>query len=303
MLDQVLALFGIVPDIDLDLMKEAQDLSGFSAAILTGVHNVIREEAPDCVLVQGDTTTAFMAALAAFYAHVPVAHLEAGLRTGDLAAPWPEEGNRRLISVLANWNFCPTKKARENLLAGNVDPQTCYLTGNTGVDASRLLSARLAADEALRVACLQKLPALDPDKRVILLTGHRRENFGAGFEGIFSALCTILKRPDVQIVYPVHLYPDVRETARAKLPECGDIHLIEPLDAMTFLFLMQKADMIVTDSGGVQEEAPAPGTPVLITRDVTERPEAVESGSARLCGYGARADHQGERAPSGGCGI
>lgn len=284
MLDQVLELFGIVPDDDLDLMRANQGLPDLFSRILTGMSEVISRRRPDLVLVHGDTSTTLAAALAAFYARVPVGHVEAGLRTGDMEAPWPEEMNRRLVAPLAQLHFAPTARARDNLLAEGIEDARIHVTGNTVVDALLQAVARLGADKELSNAVDTSLPALDPDRRMILVTGHRRESFGEGFENICSALRRIADLDGVEIVYPVHLNPNVREPVLRLLGGLPNVHLIEPLDYLPFVQLMRRASLIVTDSGGIQEEAPSLGKPVLVMRDVSERPEAVDAGTARLVG-------------------
>lgn len=281
MLDQVLELFGIVPDVDLDLMRPGQNLDLLFGGVLDGVGEAIAAMRPDLVLVHGDTTTTLAAALAAFHAKVPVGHVEAGLRTGDLLAPWPEEGNRRLVAPLASLHFAPTDRARQNLLHEGITPNKVFVTGNTIIDALLWSTTKLAASgEDMMI----HLPRLDPAKRIILVTGHRRENFGASFDRICQALKILASRKDVQVVYPVHLNPNVREPVERILRGQQDVFLIEPLDYLPFTCLMQRSHLIITDSGGIQEEAPALGKPVLIMRDTTERPEAVEAGTARLVG-------------------
>lgn len=284
MLDQVLDLFGIVPDDDLDLMRANQGLPDLFSRILTGMSEVISRRKPDLVLVHGDTSTTLAAALAAFYARVPVGHVEAGLRTGNMEAPWPEEMNRRLVSPLAQLHFAPTARARDNLLAEGIEDARIHVTGNTVVDALLQAVARLEADDELSAQMDARLPTLDPNRRMVLVTGHRRESFGEGFESICSALRRIADLDGVEIVYPVHLNPNVREPALRLLGGLPNVHLIEPLDYLPFVQLMRRASLIITDSGGIQEEAPSLGKPVLVMRDVSERPEAIESGTARLVG-------------------
>ncbi|NLC60693.1 MAG: UDP-N-acetylglucosamine 2-epimerase (non-hydrolyzing) [Gammaproteobacteria bacterium] len=284
MLDQVLELFGIVPDDDLDLMRANQGLPDLFSRILTGMSGVISRRKPDLVLVHGDTSTTLAAALAAFYARVPVGHVEAGLRTGNMDAPWPEEMNRRLVSPLAQLHFAPTARARDNLLAEGIEDARIHVTGNTVVDALLQAVARLEADKELSDAVDASLPSLDPNRRLILVTGHRRESFGEGFESICAALRRIADLDGVEIVYPVHLNPNVREPVLRLLGGLPNVHLIEPLDYLPFVELMRRASLIVTDSGGIQEEAPSLGKPVLVMRDVSERPEAVDAGTARLVG-------------------
>jgi UDP-N-acetylglucosamine 2-epimerase (non-hydrolysing) len=284
MLDQVLELFGIVPEHDLNIMKPGQDLTDITCNILVGLRDVLKADRPDVVLVHGDTTTASAAALAAFYEKIPVGHVEAGLRTGDMYAPWPEEMNRALVGRLATLHFAPTEKARRSLLAENVPELQIHVTGNTVIDALQWVSERLATDGALATAIGQQFEFLDSSKRLITVTGHRRENFGEGFERICQALRELARRPDVQVVYPVHLNPSVQEPVRRILGTAHNVHLINPLDYLPFVYLMGRSHIIVTDSGGVQEEAPSLGKPVLVMRDTTERPEAVEAGTVKLVG-------------------
>ncbi|MEM5275553.1 UDP-N-acetylglucosamine 2-epimerase (non-hydrolyzing) [Cupriavidus taiwanensis] len=285
MLDQVLRLFEIEPDYDLNVISHGQSLSDITTRVLSGVHAVLDQYLPDAVLVHGDTTTTLAATLAAFYRNVAVGHVEAGLRTGDLSAPWPEEMNRRVTDVMAAWHFAPTQQAQETLLREGVDPIRVSLTGNTGIDALLQVKARLDTDVALHQQLAANYPFLDGSRRLVLVTGHRRENFGAPFERLFTALRTLADRNrDLQFVYPVHLNPRVRAPVQAILSGHPDIHLIEPQEYLPFVFLMSRAHLIVTDSGGIQEEAPALGKPVLVTRETTERPEAVAAGTARLVG-------------------
>lgn len=283
MLDQVMALFDIVPDHDLDVMVADQTLNGLCARLFERLDALYAQVRPDRVLVHGDTSTAMTAAVAAFQRRIPVGHVEAGLRTGDLQRPWPEEMNRRVIDVVADHLFAPTASSRANLerehLAGKV-----VVTGNTVIDALQQTVARLDQDRALRQAVDAPLHMLDPHRRLLLVTGHRRESFGSGFENICRALAELARRPDLQIVYPVHLNPNVQGPVNAHLGGLDNVHLMPPQDYLSFVRLMQRADVILTDSGGVQEEAPALGRPVLVMRDVTERPEAVEAGVVRLVG-------------------
>lgn len=284
MLDQVLALFELTPDADLDIMKANQDLTHITSAVLEGVGCVIDEMKPDRVLIHGDTTTSFAAALAAFYRKVPVGHVEAGLRTGDVYAPWPEEMNRRLADTICDLFFAPTDGARDNLLAEGIDPTRIDVTGNTVIDALLDTRDKLARDTALAADVDAAFPFLDDEKRMVLVTGHRRENFGLGFENICTALARLASRPDVQVVYPVHLNPNVREPVNRILGGLDSVHLIEPLDYLPFVRLMDKAHLLITDSGGIQEEAPSLGKPVLVMREKTERPEAVTAGTVKLVG-------------------
>lgn len=284
MLDQVLGLFGIVPDDDLDLMRVNQGLPDLFARILAGMSDVIARRKPDLVLVHGDTSTTFAAALAAFYARVPVGHVEAGLRTGNMGAPWPEEMNRRLVTPLAQLHFAPTVGARGNLRAEGIEEGRIHVTGNTVVDALLHSVARLEGDPELSAKLDANLPSLASTRRMILVTGHRRESFGQGFESIGRALRRIAELDDIEIVYPVHLNPNVQEPVLRLLGDMPNVHLIAPLDYLPFVQLMRRASLIITDSGGIQEEAPSLGKPVLVMRDVSERPEAVEAGTARLVG-------------------
>ena len=284
MLDGVLDLFDIVPDYDLDVMRPGQSLTGVTCRILEGMGEVLEDFAPDRVLVHGDTTTTFAASLAAFYHKIPVGHVEAGLRTGNLHAPYPEEANRRLAGCVTDMHFAPTVTARGNLIRENVDPAAVHLTGNTVIDALLEVSSRLADDDELAADMAARFPFLTDDRRTILVTGHRRENFGAGFAGITTALRTLAGRRDVRIVYPVHLNPNVQKPVREALSGYDNVHLIEPQDYLPFVHLMTRADLIITDSGGVQEEAPSLGKPVLVMRETTERPEAVDAGTVRLVG-------------------
>jgi UDP-N-acetylglucosamine 2-epimerase len=281
MLDQVLELFGIVPDRDLDIMRDAQGLTWITTRVLEGLAGILEELKPDRILVQGDTTTTMAASLAAFYARVPVGHVEAGLRTGNVFSPWPEEMNRRITTAIADMHFPPTEGARANLLREGIDPARVHVTGNTVIDALLDAVAILEADPARRAALDAALP-LDPARRVILVTGHRRENFGGGLERVASGLLRLADRGDVQLVYPVHLNPRVQEVATTMLAAHPAVRLIPPLDYLPFVRLMMRSDLIVTDSGGVQEEAPSLGKPVLVTRDTTERPEAVTAGTVEL---------------------
>jgi len=284
MLDQVLDLFRICPDFDLDLMKPGQDLSDITSNVLLGMRKVFSAWTPDIVLVHGDTTTTLAASLSAYYAKVRVGHVEAGLRTHNKYSPWPEEMNRRFTGALADVHFAPTTKAHANLLCEGTAPDAIHITGNTVIDALLDVVARVRADEVLKRQFEAQFKFIDPRKRLILVTGHRRENFGTGFESICLALREIASRGDVQIVYPVHLNPNVQEPVRRILSGVVDIHLIEPLDYLPFVYLMDRSALVVTDSGGIQEEAPSLGKPVLVMRDTTERPEAVDAGTVRLVG-------------------
>lgn len=284
MLDQVLELFQISPDYDLDIMKPGQGLDYITSAALSGVQGVIRDCRPDRVLVQGDTTTTFAAALAAFYEKVPVGHVEAGLRTGNIYSPWPEEMNRKMTTALSDLHFPPTERARRNLLAEGVADARILVTGNTVIDALFQALGIIDGSPELQAQLQRQFSFIDPDKRLILTTGHRRENFDGGLERICRALAALAARGDVTVVYPVHLNPNVQKAANKVLGGRDNVYLIPPLDYLPFLYLMRRADLIVTDSGGVQEEAPSLGKPVLVTRDITERPEAVEAGTVELVG-------------------
>jgi UDP-N-acetylglucosamine 2-epimerase (hydrolysing) len=285
MLDQVLELFGIVPEFDLNLMRPGQTLSDITSNVLAGIDRVLDAYAPDAVLVHGDTTTTLAASLAAFYRRIPVGHVEAGLRTGNIWSPWPEELNRRVTDAVTTWHFAPTAESRQNLLDEGIDPAQVTLTGNTVIDALLAVKRRLDTDAGLSTEMLARYPFLDAGRRMILVTGHRRENFGEPFEHFCVALRLLAARhPDVQIVYPVHLNPHVQEPVNAILAGHDNVYLIAPQDYLPFVYLMDRAYLIITDSGGIQEEAPALGKPVLVTRDTTERPEAVASGTARLVG-------------------
>ncbi|TCV93738.1 UDP-N-acetylglucosamine 2-epimerase [Biostraticola tofi] len=285
MLDQVLRLFEIVPDYDLNIMRPDQGLTEITSRILIGMKPVLSEFKPDVVLVHGDTTTTLATSLAAFYQHIPVGHVEAGLRTGDIYSPWPEEANRKLTGHLATWHFSPTDTSRSNLLAEGLKPERIFVTGNTVIDALFWVRDRVMNDAALRATLEQRYAFLDPQKKLILVTGHRRESFGDGFERICSALAHIARHhPDVQIVYPVHLNPNVSEPVNRILSGVPNIRLIDPQDYLPFVYLMNRSYMILTDSGGIQEEAPSLGKPVLVMRETTERPEAVAAGTVRLVG-------------------
>lgn len=288
MLAQVFKVFGLTPTYDLQLMAAGHALGEIAGAAVSALTKVITEYKPDLVLVQGDTTTAFAGAAAAFYARVAVGHIEAGLRTGDLNSPFPEEANRRLVGIVADWHFAPTPRAQQNLVREGVDPRRVLMTGNTGIDALRLMRERLAGDADLRGACARKFAFLDPARKTVLVTGHRRESFGEGLAQVFGGLKRLAQRPDVQIVYPVHLNPNVLGPAHEILGGVANIHLIPPAEYHEMIYLMERANLIITDSGGIQEEAPSFGVPVLVTRDVTERQEAVEAGCAKLIGTDPR---------------
>jgi UDP-N-acetylglucosamine 2-epimerase (non-hydrolysing) len=284
MLAGILDFFGLTADHDLAIMQPEQDLFYVTAAVLTGLQPVLAAEQPNWVLVHGDTTTALAAALAAFYAGCRIGHVEAGLRTGDLRQPWPEEMNRSVIDRLADRLFAPTEAARANLLRENIPAEKIVVTGNTVVDALLAVRAALEGDAALQRSAAAGFGFLDPSKRLILVTGHRRESFGPGFEGICAGLRRIASREDVQIVYPVHLNPAVQGPVRRILGALPNVHLLEPLDYVPFVHLMMRSHIILTDSGGIQEEAPSLGKPVLVMREVTERPEAVAAGTVALVG-------------------
>jgi UDP-N-acetylglucosamine 2-epimerase len=284
MLDSALNLFEIVPDWDLAVMRSGQSLESLTTAILEGVAGVLREYRPDRVLVHGDTTTTLAASLAAYYAKIPIGHVEAGLRTADIYSPWPEEMNRRVVDSMSDLLFAPTERARAQLLQEGTPSDRIFVTGNTVIDALLEIRRRLGSDPTLAHAVDASLPKLDPDRRVVLVTGHRRENFGESFRSICRALLELSKRSDVQVVYPVHLNPEVRRPVNDILGGQDNVRLIEPLDYLAFVRMMDRSTLIITDSGGVQEEAPALGKPVLVMRELTERPEAVESGTAILVG-------------------
>ena len=285
MLDAVLEQFDIVPDFNLDVMTEGQDLSHLTAQILIKLAEIYPKYMPDVILVHGDTTTTFAAALSAYYHQIPVAHVEAGLRTGNIYSPWPEEANRTLTGVLTTLHFAPTPGAKQHLLREGVDSKNIYVTGNTVIDALLEMRSRLASTPALTEALQKEFPFLSSKRKIILVTGHRRESFGAGFERICQALAAIARAyPEIDIVYPVHLNPKVQQPVRSLLGEITNIYLIPPVDYLPFIYLMQCSYIILTDSGGIQEEAPSLGKPVLVMRDNTERPEAVEVGTVLLVG-------------------
>ncbi len=291
MLDQVLSLFEIVPDIDLDLMRPGQDLFDLTAAILVKMRDVLRKTRPDAVLVQGDTTTTFASALAAFYESIPVGHVEAGLRTWNLKAPFPEEANRCLTSRLASFHFCPTEKNAKNLREEGINPKAIHVTGNTVIDALLWVRDKIAetAPEAWKEDWGDARDALEGTAPIILITGHRRENFGQGVKDFCEALKQIARRnPEIHLVYPVHLNPNIKGPVAEILKNQKNIHLISPLDYAPFVYLMNRSRIILTDSGGVQEEAPSLGKPVLVMREATERPEAVDAGTVKLVGTDTR---------------
>lgn len=284
MLDQVLELFDITPDFDLNIMKPGQDLTDITSRILLAMRDLLKAEHFDRLLVHGDTTTTMAAALAAFYEKVSVGHVEAGLRTGNIYAPWPEEMNRSLVGRMTEQHYAPTETARQSLLAENVSDDAIIVTGNTVIDALHEVVAQFDNNPELDTQMQARFPFLDPDRRMVLVTGHRRENFGAGFERICTSLREISEKSDAQVVYPVHLNPNVQDPVNRILGDASDVHLIAPQDYLPFVWLMRRAHIVVTDSGGVQEEAPSLGKPVLVMRDTTERPEAVDAGTVRLVG-------------------
>ena len=287
MLDQVLRLFEITPEHDLDVMKPGQDLYDITSNILLGLRPVLAAERPDWVLVHGDTTTTLATTLAAYYARIPVAHIEAGLRTGDKYAPFPEEMNRKITGAVADLHFAPTAASQANLLAEGVPAATIHVTGNTVIDALLAVVEKLKTSAEIQSELAERFRFLDAGKKLILVTGHRRENFGEGFQNICHALADVAERhPDVEILYPVHLNPNVRQPVNDILAarSLSNVHLIEPVDYLPFVYLMNRSHLIITDSGGVQEEAPSLGKPVLVMRETTERPEAVAAGTVKLVG-------------------
>lgn len=296
MLDQVLRLFDIMPDYDLNIMKQGQDLYDVTARVLTGMRDVLREAKPDVVLVHGDTTTSMTAALAAFYEQIPVGHVEAGLRTHCIYSPWPEEMNRQLTGRIATYHFAPTVLSRENLLREGVSPSSVAVTGNTVIDALHWVVERIKADGALRhevgrflLQAGYNLERLNGGRKLVLITGHRRENFGEGFLNICAAIKELIRMyPDVDFVYPMHLNPNVRQAIHTvfgeRLMGWDNLFFIEPLEYVSFVCLMEKAYIVLTDSGGIQEEAPGLGKPVLVMREITERPEALDAGTVKLVG-------------------
>ena len=296
MLDQVLDIFDIKPDYDLNIMKQGQDLYDITSRVLLGLRDVLNETNPDVVLVHGDTTTSTAAALAAFYKQIPVAHVEAGLRTNNIYSPWPEEMNRRITGRIATYHLAPTELSRQNLLKENVDNQNIIITGNTVIDALLWVVNKIKSDanlaDTLQINIKNNgydIDRIEDKRKLVLITGHRRENFGEGFRNICNAIKTLsIKYPDVDFVYPMHLNPNVRrpisEIFGQENEKLSNTFFIEPLDYLNFIFLMEKADIILTDSGGIQEEAPSLGKPVLVMRDNTERPEALEAGTVKLVG-------------------
>lgn len=293
MLDQVLELFEITPDFDLNLMKAGQDLYDITSKVLLGLREVFSEFKPDLVLVHGDTATTFAATLAAFYQQIPVGHVEAGLRTGNMYSPWPEEANRVLTGRLAKWHFSPTERNKQALLDEKISAEYISVTGNTVIDALQLVTQKIAESAELQSSIAHSLTAAGlsinaAEHRYVLVTGHRRENFGGGFENICSALRDLaIANPETHFIYPVHLNPNVQEPVNRLLGGVNNVHLIKPLGYEPFVYLMQNSYLVLTDSGGVQEEAPGLGKPVLVMRDTTERPEAVEAGTVKLLGTNA----------------
>jgi UDP-N-acetylglucosamine 2-epimerase (non-hydrolysing) len=285
MLDQVLELFEIKPDYDLDLMKAGQTLNDVTARILLELKSVLQEFKPDVVLVHGDTATTFAASLAAYYEQIAVGHVEAGLRTGNIYSPWPEEGNRKLTGALTKYHFAPTETSKLNLITENYLGSDIHITGNTVIDALLMIKDKIDNDSSLNDKLAASFPMLDTNKKLILVTGHRRESFGGGFERICEALAITAKRyPNGQILYPMHLNPNVREPVNRILKGIDNVFLIEPQQYLPFIYLMDRSHIILTDSGGIQEEAPSLGKPVLVMRDTTERPEAVNAGTVKLVG-------------------
>ncbi|MDH1301116.1 UDP-N-acetylglucosamine 2-epimerase (non-hydrolyzing) [Achromobacter sp. GD03932] len=285
MLDQVLSLFEIKPNYDLNIMRPNQDITDVTSSILLGLREVFSQFKPDYVLVHGDTATTLAASLAAYYHRIPVGHVEAGLRTGNLYSPWPEEGNRKITGALAKLHFAPTGLSRDNLLREGVAEENVEVTGNTVIDALLWVKEKLESDPEIRLQASAGYEYLSPDRKIVLITGHRRESFGDGFERI----CTAIQRsasefPEVDFVYPVHMNPNVREPVQRILSRLRNVHIVEPIDYLPFVHLMNQSHIILTDSGGIQEEAPSLGKPVLVMRDTTERPEAVQAGTVRLVG-------------------
>ena len=285
MLDQVLNLFKINADYDLDIMKSSQSLNDITSSVLIKLRPILEEFEPDIVLVHGDTSTTFAASLAAYYQQIPIGHIEAGLRTWNIYSPWPEEANRKLTGAIARYHFAPTLGSKENLLKEGVDANNITVTGNTVIDSLILVRTKLKTDTKLLESVESSFPFVDKSKRLLLVTGHRRESFGKGFERICIALKIIAKDfPDIQIIYPVHLNPNVQEPINRLLKNIDNIFLIDPQEYLPFVYLMDASSIILTDSGGIQEEAPSLGKPVLVMRDTTERPEALEAGTVKLVG-------------------
>ena len=289
MLDQVLDIFDIHVDFDLNIMKHNQDLYDVTSKVLLKMRNVLREINPELVIVQGDTTTTFATSLASFYEKIPIGHVEAGLRTGNMYSPWPEEMNRKLTSCIARYHFPPTETSKKNLIEEGVDPQSLFVTGNTVIDALFMIIEKIKSDKKLAKSIKEEIKqkgySVSNDKKLILVTGHRRENFGEGFINICEALREIaIKYKDFDILYPVHLNPNVQKPVYKILSDFKNVFLIEPIDYLPFVYLMSNSYIIITDSGGIQEEAPSLGKPVLVMRDTTERPEAVDAGTVKIVG-------------------
>lgn len=305
MLDQVLKIFGVVPDYDLDIMQQGQDLYDVTSKVLMGMREVLKASKPDVVLVHGDTTTSMAAALAAFYQQIPVGHVEAGLRTHNIYSPWPEEMNRQITGRIASFNFAPTALSKQNLIAEDVPEEKIVVTGNTVIDALQMIVAKMDSDVAMEDQLQRKLKTIGYDagrlmegRKLVLITGHRRENFGEGFINICLAIKELSQQyPEVDFVYPMHLNPNVRrpihEVFGERLMDLGNVFFIEPLEYLEFVFLMKKSTIVLTDSGGIQEEAPGLGKPVLVMRDTTERPEAVDAGTVKLVGTDKKAIIEG----------
>lgn len=305
MLDQVLKIFEVVPDYDLNIMQQGQDLYDVTSKVLMGMREVLKAAKPDVVLVHGDTTTSMAAALAAFYQQIPVGHVEAGLRTYDIYSPWPEEMNRQITGRIASFNFAPTDLSKQNLIKEGVPEEKIVVTGNTVIDALQMIVSKMNSDKAMEDWLQQKLKTLgydagrlSEDKKLVLITGHRRENFGEGFINICLAIKELSQQyPKLDFVYPMHLNPNVRrpihEVFGERLTDLGNVFFIEPLEYLEFVYLMKRSSIVLTDSGGIQEEAPGLGKPVLVMRDTTERPEAVEAGTVKLVGTEKKAIIEG----------
>jgi UDP-N-acetylglucosamine 2-epimerase (non-hydrolysing) len=285
MLDQVLELFELKPNYDLKIMKSGQSLSDIASRIVVGMQPVIADFKPDIILVHGDTSTTFSAALSGFYHQVRIGHVEAGLRTGNILSPWPEEANRKLVSCITKYHFAPTPEAKRNLLKEGVEESSIFVTGNTVIDALLLVKEMITSNTELKSSLENSFPMLSPNRRMVLITGHRRENFGDGFQRICDSILNLsINHPNVDFLYPVHLNPRVREPVNKMLSSSNNIHLIEPQGYVEFVFLMMNSHLILTDSGGIQEEAPSLGKPVLVMRGTTERPEALDAGTVKLVG-------------------
>lgn len=285
MLDQVLDIFNIEPKYDLNLMTKNQSLSQLTSKMITKITDVLEKDKPDIVLVHGDTATTFAAALSAFYKQIKIGHVEAGLRTGNLNSPWPEEANRKLTGALTDMHFCPTETSKRNLISENISSEKIFITGNTVIDSLLMIKSLIDNDRNLQKSFVEKFSYLDPKKKLVLVTGHRRENFGTGFINICKSLRNLaISNPNIQIVYPVHLNPSVQKPVKELLSSIENIFLIEPLDYLPFIYIMNRSYLILTDSGGIQEEAPSLGIPVLVMRNTSERPEAIKAGTAKLVG-------------------